>query len=74
MVVRAPLSTHPFSGSSLAADGPWIDTYAAAIGVARETGDRSGLDAFLDEWVREVDGEDGYLEKVGIARLRGLFV
>jgi glutaconate CoA-transferase subunit A len=71
-VVREPLSTHPFSGSSLTADGSWIDAYAGTVGAARAAGDRSALDAFLDEWVREVDGEDGYLEKVGVRRLRGL--
>jgi len=74
IVVRAPLSTHPFGSSALRVDDRWILDYASAVGAARKAADPSRLDAFFDEWVREVDGEDGYLEKVGMARLRELMI
>jgi glutaconate CoA-transferase, subunit A len=74
IVVRAPLSTHPFGSSALRVDDRWILDYASAVGAARKAADPSRLDAFFDEWVRDVDGEDGYLEKVGMARLRELMI
>jgi len=74
IVVRAPLSTHPFGSSALRVDDRWILDYASAVGEARKAADPSRLDAFFDEWVRDVDGEDGYLEKVGMARLRELMI
>jgi glutaconate CoA-transferase, subunit A len=72
IVVRAPLSTHPFSSGTLRPDDRWILAYSDAVTQARRAGDQAGLQAFLDEWIRDVDGEDGYLEKVGVARLREL--
>jgi len=74
IVVRAPLSTHPFGSTALRVDDQWILEYASAVGDARKAGDPARLDAFFDEWVRDVDGEDGYLEKVGVARLRELMI
>jgi acyl CoA:acetate/3-ketoacid CoA transferase alpha subunit len=72
VVVRAPLSTHPFSGTALRVDDRWIREYADAVGRARETGDPKRLRAFVDAWIVDVGGEDAYLAKVGIARLREL--
>lgn len=72
IVVPAPLSTHPFVGASLRVDAEWIRMYAAAVTEARRAGDERRLSAFFDEWMREVAGEDGYFEKVGIARVREL--
>jgi len=72
IIVRAPLSTHPFTGSLLAVDDRWILEYAEAVGSARRAGDPAALDQFFDEWIRNVDGEDGYFERLGIARLREL--
>jgi glutaconate CoA-transferase subunit A len=74
IVVRAPLSTHPFTSTTLRADDRWIRQYSGAVTEARRAADRALLDAFLDEWIRDIDGEDGYLEKVGIGRLRELMV
>jgi glutaconate CoA-transferase subunit A len=74
IVVRAPLSTHPFGSTALAVDDRWILAYSEAVATARQAKDRALLEAFFDEWVRDVDGEDGYLEKVGIARLRELMI
>jgi glutaconate CoA-transferase subunit A len=72
IVVRAPLSTHPFSGTSLEVDDRWILEYAAAVGDARRAGDPAALERFFDDWIRNVDGEDGYFERLGVARLREL--
>ncbi len=74
IVVRAPLSTHPFGSSALRVDDQWILEYAGAVGAARKAADPARLESFFDEWIREVDGEDGYLEKVGVARLRELMI
>jgi glutaconate CoA-transferase subunit A len=73
IVVRSPLSTHPFASSALRVDDRWILDYSNAVTAARKAGDPAQLDAFFDEWIRDVD-EDGYFEKVGIARLRELMI
>jgi len=74
IVVRAPLSTHPFGSTALAVDDRWLTTYAGAVGQARRAGDPQQLQSFLDEWIRAVDGEAGYLDKVGVPRLLELMV
>jgi glutaconate CoA-transferase subunit A len=74
IVVRAPLSTHPFGSTLLRPDEDWIAAYAAAVADARKAEERPGLEAFFDEWIRDADGEDGYLDKVGVARLRSLMI
>jgi glutaconate CoA-transferase, subunit A len=74
IVVRAPLSTHPFGSTALAVDDRWLTTYAGAVGQARRAGDLEQLQSFLDEWIRTVDGEAGYLNKVGVPRLLELMV
>jgi glutaconate CoA-transferase subunit A len=74
IVVRAPLSTHPFGSTSLRPDEDWIVAYANIVSEARRAGEPALLRRFFDEWMRDVDGEDGYLEKVGLARLRALMV
>jgi hypothetical protein len=74
IVVRAPLSTHPFGSSALAVDGEWIVTYSQAVAEARRTGAPERLQAFFDAWMRDVAGEEGYLQKVGLARLRELMI
>jgi glutaconate CoA-transferase subunit A len=74
IVVRAPLSTHPFGSSRLDVDRDWIVNYSQAVGDARRTGAPERLQAFFDAWMRDVAGEEGYLEKVGLARLRELMI
>lgn len=74
IVVRAPLSTHPFASSALRVDDQWIRAYADAVANARAAADPARLAAFVDTWVRAVDGEDGYLAQVGVARLRELMI
>jgi hypothetical protein len=74
IIVRAPLSTHPFGSTLLRPDEEWIVMYAAAVSEARKAGEPAQLEAFFDEWMRDVDGEDGYLDKVGLARLRALMI
>jgi glutaconate CoA-transferase subunit A len=72
IVVRAPVSTHPFTGSGVAVDEQWLDLYATAIRDARSAGDYGKVSAFIDEWFRTPADEDEYLSKVGIRRLREL--
>ena len=72
VVVRAPLSTHPFAGTAVRVDDRWIREYADEVGRARQTGDPESLRAFVDAWIVDVGGEDAYLAKVGVARLREL--
>jgi glutaconate CoA-transferase subunit A len=74
IVVRAPLSTHPFGSTVLRPDDEWIVAYARGVAEARKAGEPARLEAFFDGWMRDVGGEDGYLNKVGIARLRALMV
>jgi acyl CoA:acetate/3-ketoacid CoA transferase alpha subunit len=74
IVVRAPLSTHPFGSSALRVDDEWILAYGAAVTDARKAGDPGRLESFFHAWVRDLDGEDAYLAKVGIARLRALMI
>jgi glutaconate CoA-transferase subunit A len=74
IVVRAPLSTHPFGSSALRVDEAWILEYARAVTEARKAADSARLQAWLDGWVRDVGGEDGYLEKVGVRRLLELMI
>lgn len=72
VVVPAPLGTHPFASSALAIDSEWLIGYATAVTAARREGDRAGLDAYLDRWIRRADGEAGYMEELGSARLQEL--
>jgi hypothetical protein len=74
IIVRAPLSTHPFASSQLRVDDQWILQYAKAVTDARKAGDPSLLAAFVDEWFRTADGEDGYFERLGVKRLRELMI
>jgi acyl CoA:acetate/3-ketoacid CoA transferase alpha subunit len=74
IVVRAPLSTHPFGSTLLRPDEQWLVAYASAVAQARRAGEPARLEAFFDEWVRNVEGEDGYLDKVGLERLRALMI
>jgi glutaconate CoA-transferase subunit A len=72
VVVCAPNGTHPFAGSATALDREWLVDYATTVSDARRSGDPSAVDAFLDRWIRDVDGEDGYFAELGEARLEGL--
>jgi glutaconate CoA-transferase subunit A len=74
IVVRAPLSTHPFGSSLLRPDDEWIVAYTNEVTEARREKDPARVEVFFDEWMRGVDGEDGYLDKVGMARLRALMI
>jgi glutaconate CoA-transferase subunit A len=74
IIVRAPLSTHPFASTTLNVDADWIRVYAAVVAAARKAREPGRLSVFFDDWVRNVDGEDGYLRKVGLTRLRELMV
>jgi hypothetical protein len=74
IVTRAPLSTHPFGSTALRVDDQWLLDYSRTVANARKAEDPAALEAFIDEWVRHVDGEDEYLTKVGVARLRALMI
>jgi glutaconate CoA-transferase subunit A len=74
VVVRAPLSTHPFGSTLLGPDEQWLVAYAKTVSDARKAQEPAQLETFFDEWMRDVDGEDGYLDKVGLARLRALMI
>jgi glutaconate CoA-transferase subunit A len=74
IVVRAPLSTHPFGSTALAIDDAWLLRYSDTVSQARRARDPEQLQAFIDAWIRNVDGESEYLEKVGVRRLLGLMV
>jgi glutaconate CoA-transferase, subunit A len=72
VVVPSPLSTHPFSSSTLRLDSAWLTRYAKTITDARRARDPARVQAFLDATIRDVDGEDGYFEHIGVRRLRSL--
>ncbi|MGH2761669.1 MAG: CoA transferase subunit A [Thermoleophilaceae bacterium] len=72
VVVRAPNGTHPFAGSSLDLDSEWLLEYAATVSRARQAGDPAILDSFLDRWIRDVEGEQGYFALLGAHRLKRL--
>jgi hypothetical protein len=70
IVVRAPLSTHPFASSALRADNAWLGMYADAVATARKAGATADVAAFLSEALGA--DEDDYLAGVGLRRLREL--
>lgn len=72
VVVAAPLGTHPFGGSLMREDAAWLTGYVETVRRARDQAAPDVLEAFIAAWAREPAGEDAYLEKVGIARLREL--
>lgn len=72
VVVCAPRGTHPFAGSSIDLDSDWLVDYGAAVAEARRASNPAALDAFLDRWIRDVDGEDGYFAELGGSRLAAL--
>jgi glutaconate CoA-transferase subunit A len=72
IIVPSPLGTHPFTSSALRLDTAWLTDYARAITEARKAGDRAAVRAYLDATIRDLDGEDGYLESIGVRRLRSL--
>jgi glutaconate CoA-transferase subunit A len=70
VVVRAPLSTHPFASSALRADTAWLSAYVDVVATARRAGAPEDAIAFLrDAFGRD---EDEYLANVGVPRLRQL--
>jgi glutaconate CoA-transferase subunit A len=74
LVVRSPLSTHPFGSTLLRPDDEWIAAYARTVTEARQAGEPARLEAFFDQWMRDEEGEDGYLDRVGLRRLRALMI
>ena len=72
IVVPAPLGTHPFSSSTLRSDSVWLTDYAKTIVDARRAHEPEHVQAYLDTTIRDVDGEDGYFEQIGIRRIRSL--
>jgi glutaconate CoA-transferase subunit A len=72
IVVCAPNGTHPFAGSSINLDSRWLVDYATTVDDARRAGDPAAVDAFLDHWIRDVDGERGYFAQLGSGRLEPL--
>jgi glutaconate CoA-transferase subunit A len=72
VIVPAPLGTHPFSSTALRLDGAWLTDYAKTVSDARKANDRARVEAYLDATIRNLDGEDGYLEQIGIRRIRSL--
>jgi glutaconate CoA-transferase, subunit A len=74
VVVCAPGGTHPFAGSAVGLDRDWLADYASTVSEARRADDPGAVDAFLDRWIRDVDGEDGYFAQLGRDRLDSLAV
>jgi glutaconate CoA-transferase subunit A len=74
IVVRAPLSTHPFGSTALRVDEQWIRAYADTVSQARQAGAPEKLEAYFDEWIRDPGDEDGYLAMIGLTRLRELMI
>lgn len=72
VVVASPLATHPFGGSLLREDADWLAGYVDTVRRARGENAPQLLEDFITAWVHEPAGEDAYLTKVGIARLRQL--
>lgn len=72
-IVRAPFGAHPFSADGYyVPDAAHINVYLKAATSWLKTGDRSELDAYLDEFVvRPADHAD-YLERIGIGTLLSL--
>lgn len=72
-VVRAPWGTHPYAGATLEADGPHLRAYAKAVQAATG-GDRSVLDAYLQDFVLGPETHLDYLERIGIRRVSELTI
>lgn len=72
IVVCSPHGTHPFAGSAVGLDSDWLVEYATTVSEARRAGEPAAVDAFLDDWIRDVGDEKGYFERLGKARLDSL--
>ena len=72
-VVRAPWGTHPYAGGSLVADNDHLRAYAKAVQTATG-GDRTALDAYLDDYVLGPETHLDYLERIGIRRIAELTI
>jgi glutaconate CoA-transferase subunit A len=71
-VVEAPHGSHPYASHGFyAEDAEHIQRYVAATAAVRR-GNRSGLDAYLDEYVTGPASHDDYLDRVGRDRLQAL--
>ncbi len=71
-VVLAPGGSHPYSSHAFyAEDGEHISAYVKATSGVRK-GDRSGLEDYLRNWVREPADHEAYLAIVGAERMRAL--
>ena len=68
-VVRAPFGTHPYSSGGMIADEEHLREFLSA---AREG--ETGVDGYLDRYVRGPADHEGYLEQVGVRRLTSLLI
>lgn len=71
-VVEAPYGSHPYASHGFyAEDAEHIGQYVTATAAFRK-GDRTGLDAYLEQYVTGPASHDAYLDTVGRDRLRAL--
>jgi glutaconate CoA-transferase, subunit A len=68
-VVRAPFGTHPYSSGGVIADEAHLSEF---LGAVREG--ESGLDAYLERYVRGPADHEAYLEEIGARRLVSLMI
>jgi glutaconate CoA-transferase subunit A len=72
-VVRAPFGAHPFSADGFyRLDEAHIGEYVAAATSWLRTDDRSGIDAYLEQYIFAANDHVEYLEQVGLRQLLSL--
>lgn len=74
IIVREPLSTHPFTGTSIKVDELWLKEYANTVSRSRKEQNPEYLEGFFKTWVDEAEDEAAYLSQIGMRRLRELMV
>lgn len=71
-VIEAPYGSHPYASHGFyAEDAGHIEQYVAATAGVRK-GDRSGLDAYLEEYITGPGSHEEYLDVIGRDRLHVL--
>ena len=72
VVVASPLGTYPFASTVLQDDLAWLQAYMFRMADLHKRGDWSAVMPALTQLLRLNGDEHGFLESVGVARLREL--
>lgn len=72
IVAVAPLGTFPFASTALCDDLLWLEEYGRLMTALRRAADWNAVRPTLERLLQLEGGDDAFLEKVGVKRLREL--